>query len=70
MLNANLYRKVDGAFSFTKPFDLPVNLMPLETGQDVFFTYTILNKILSREHTVKLNLKTCIFPFNHMFKIF
>ena len=36
MLNANLYRKVDGAFSFTKPFDLPVNLMMLVTGQDEF----------------------------------
>ena len=36
MFNANLYRKVDGAFTFAKPFDLPVNLMPLETGQDEF----------------------------------
>ena len=68
MLNAKLYRKNLWGFFVNKTFDLPENLMPLETGHDELVL--VLNKTLSREQTVKLKLKTCIFSFNHMFKIF
>ena len=44
MLGANLYRKVDGAFSFTKPIYLPVNLMPLATGQDELLLIQFVKK--------------------------